>query len=458
MRSLTIVLVYLTSNILFGVTIGITGNGSPDKFVIKSLPQTNSVLVNYDDDLDQVDFTSNENTAKQLTDPFDTTGDGSDGNPHVSTDDDGYNNTWNNTATNGENLDSVFDNPNRDPTTQSSLLDSDDDVPMLKEIKAVLQGYEETLSQKEIQEDIAQSLLSFRAELNATRGDIGEGNQTRKATLADIANRVTDVQGEIYIEGQGYKDTQLSDLYKELVKLNDSNVTENNFTEVTAETITTQKNQVEDATDSFNELAENVEISVPSEIAEADASVMLTWNFRKGDKSFDLLNISDASGINIPSLKASASYIKKFLGWVIAFLFIIAMKNAGLKVLEDIPKFTTSAPVTNWSILGNSAGALVAKSTYLVILIAFIGIIGTNLAVINNEAQLLGNMGAGFNSLSTALAGLSAGQGFMSDAFTYMALFIPIASILTTIGSYYSFKFTTWILINIQIMSMRAVT
>lgn len=438
-----LLLIASSFNVL-GIGIQTEGLGATNQWNIKTQTGNGNVNVNVDDDNEFSIEDNSDDLGSFDNTQLNTTPNENGSVNYIGTS--SYANTYR----------SVFSPPDgSSPTPQGGgRVDTDDDVPMLTEIKAVLEGYKEKLEQLAEQKQ----LLALRSDLNSTRGDLTDGNQTRKATLADIAKRVSDIQGNIYIEGQGTKRTQLSDLYQELVKLNDGNVTENNVTEVTEETLIAQKNEVDDATDAFDELGENVEISIPSEITESDASVMLTWKFLEGDKSFDLLNIADASGINIPSLKTSASYIKKFLGWVIAFLFVLAMKNAGLKVLEDIPKFTTSAPVTNWSILGNSAGALVAKSTYLVILVAFIGILATNLTIINDESQLLGQTSLGFSLIGPGLAELVSGHGFMSSALKYLALFVPIASIFSTIATFYTFKFTTWILINVQVMSMRAVT
>lgn len=460
MRSLTILLIFLTSRSLFAVGISISGNGNDNKLIIKALPTTNSVIVNYDDNTDEVDFTSNDNTAQIITNPLDTTGDGSDGNPHVTTNDDGSNNYVRIDEEDWETLDSVFDNPNRQPTTGFTSVDTDDDVPMLTEIKSVLESYRDKL------DAIAQeeTLLAFSNEFNSTRGEIGEANFTRKATLADISNSVVDIRGWIYDENDFARRTQLSDLYDQLASINENlseetetNSTDLNVTEITQETLDERIEEMQEASEPLSALGENTGISTPL-LQGANTNLNLTWEFLNGSQSFDLFNMHDATGFNLPSLADVAFWIKKFLAWVIAFLFILAMKNAGLQVLEDIPKFTTNAPVTNWSILGNSAGAIVAKSTYLVILVAFIGIIGTNLAIINDESQLLGQTSLGINLIGQGLADLASGHGFMSTALKYLVLFVPVASIFSTIATFYTFKFTTWILINIQVMSMRAVS
>lgn len=428
----------------FGIGIVTDGLGSDLKWNIKSQSGNGSVQINVNDD--------NEFSIEDNSDDL-----GSFDNTHLNTtpNENGSVN-YIGTSSYANTYRSVFSPPDgSSPTPQGGgRVDTDDDVPMLTEIKAVLEGYKEKLEQLAEQKQ----LLALRADLNATRGDLTDGNQTRKATLADIAKRVTDIQGQIYIEGQGTKQTQLSDLYQELVKLNDGNVTENNFTEVTAETITAQKQQVDDSFDSLNQLEENFEVSAPSTLEPHEASVMLNWKFLEGDISFDLLNIADASGISIPSLKQAGGYVKMFLGWVISIMFIVAMKNLALDVLKNIPKQTTSAPVTNWSFGGFSVGALLSKSAYLGALVTFIIAVAGGLVIVNDEAKLLGDIGSESSSIGTYLASLIDGNGFMSEAFRYLLIFVPVGSIFVTIGTYYKFKIVTWLMINGAVLSMRAVT
>ena len=438
-----LLLIASSFNVL-GIGIQTEGLGATNQWNIKTQTGNGNVNVNVDDD--------NEFSIEDNSDDL-----GSFDNTHLNTtpNENGSVN-YIGTSSYANTYRSVFSPPDgSSPTPQGGgRVDTDDDVPMLTEIKAVLEGYKEKLEQLAEQKQ----LLALRADLNATRGDLTDGNQTRKATLADIAKRVTDIQGQIYIEGQGTKQTQLSDLYQELVKLNDGNVTENNFTEVTAETITAQKQQVDDSFDSLNQLEENFEVSAPSTLEPHEASVMLNWKFLEGDISFDLLNIADASGISIPSLKQAGGYVKMFLGWVISIMFIVAMKNLALDVLKNIPKQTTSAPVTNWSLGGFSVGALLSKSAYLGALVTFIIAVAGGLVIVNDEAKLLGDIGSESSSIGTYLASLIDGNGFMSEAFRYLLIFVPVGSIFVTIGTYYKFKIVTWLMINGAVLSMRAVT
>ena len=448
------ILILLTISVctLSAINISSDGLGNDSKWNIKAQTGQPEPEININDDNE---FSVNDNEGKlgeninNEDHPIDSNEDGS--------------NTYNRTGSSGS-LGSIFDPPsdsgNSSPTpVGGTKVDTDDDVPMLTEIKAVLKGYEtklDKIAQEETQEKIELAIKSISNDINATRGDITDGNSTRKATLADIYGSIKDIQGVIEIPETGYtKATTLADLHNQLVQLNEGNRSQE---DLTSEQIAKAKEDTDEASNVITQLAESYVPMSVDDISAPETSVMLDWDFGNGLESFDLLNMSDKFHGSYASVETAGGYIKKFLGWVVAFLFILAMKNAGLNVLEEIPKFTTSAPVTNWSILGNSAGALVAKSTYLAIAVAFIGIIGTNLAIITDEAQLLGDIGSGFSSIGNALSALASGQGFMSESFKWLTIFVPVTSIFTTIGSYYGFKLTTWCLINVQLFAMRAVT
>ena len=169
-----------------------------------------------------------------------------------------------------------------------------------------------------------------------------------------------------------------------------------------------------------------------SELSDPDTSAMISWDFGKGTESFDLLNMGDKTSLgNIPKLTDVLGWIKVFLGWVVSFIYVYAMKNQGMKILEDMPKYQTSSTVTNYSVLGNSVGALVAKGVQVALIIGFITIIGQNLLVVNNETTLMGDTSTGFSTLDALFQSLASGYGFMSESLKWLLLIIPMGTIFS---------------------------
>ena len=210
------ILILLTISVctLSAINISSDGLGNDSKWNIKAQTGQPEPEININDDNE---FSVNDNEGKlgeninNEDHPIDSNEDGS--------------NTYNRTGSSGS-LGSIFDPPsdsgNSSPTpVGGTKVDTDDDVPMLTEIKAVLKGYEtklDAIAQEETQEKIELAIKSISNDINATRGDITDGNSTRKATLADIYGSIKDIQGVIEIPETGYtKATTLADLHNQLV-------------------------------------------------------------------------------------------------------------------------------------------------------------------------------------------------------------------------------------------------
>ena len=116
--------------------------------------------------------------------------------------------------------------------------------------------------------------------------------------------------------------------------------------------------------------------------------------------------------------------------------FPFALKHEVLKVLGDMPKYVTVAPVTNYSIMGNSVGALQIKTASLVIAGTAVLAILTTLGTAINEAGFLQNL-AGFGTLVGFFNSLTSSAGFMGEALKWLNVFIPLTTISTAIMTYY---------------------
>ena len=284
---------------------------------------------------------------------------------------------------------------------QTNQVDQDNDVPTLLSIRYKM-------------EQLEKETRGFRKKVNNLQVD--ENNET----FYDIESLNSE--------------TTLADIHTELQKLvlhQERSVTKD---EDILETIEEKGEDFSSLiSENWQEKIDEFGSPIMDEVADPVNSAMINFNAGSRNFSFDLFNTDHEA---VPSVMKAGEYIKKVCIFVVCMIFLFALKHEVLKVLGDMPKYVTVAPVTNYSIMGNSVGALQIKTASLVIAGTAVLAILTTLGTAINEAGFLQNL-AGFGTLVGFFNSLTSSAGFMGEALKWLNVFIPLTTISTAIMTYY---------------------
>lgn len=325
-------------------------------------------------------------------------------------------------------------------------LDRDNDVPMLTKIFDELEILEEKNNQNLIniydrQEDIAGSIADRETEIMrmAEIADI-------ETSLRIIETEVKELRGE-YIDENGTQTGEyatLKDIVDAVNRLGaDDNQSDFNATQQDTDT----------ALAGLSDIETGLDVNIAAATAQTD--LFIDWDFGKGLQSYNLFDIGSSTGVALPSLSDIASYIKNFLLIVTTFIFFFAMKSILAETLQTIVRSNESNAVTNYSAFGTSVGALVVKAAKTgIFVVAIVGIIVT-LNTATSEAGIMGASGTGQGSLTDLISSTAAGNGFMETSWGWFLLFVPLATILSCVGTYYSTRVGLLITIFVMNRSMR---
>ena len=403
-----------------------------------SLNGGSSLQFNYPDSLEDIEFSTNPNwLSPQLTDSELEQlgllhGGGSDDNTGGGGSTDDNTNEGNSGGSTGDGN-----------SSSTGLVDTDDDVPMLTQIYERLATLDKDANQ--YMDTDTNSLISILNELSDTRGNIEQqsrnlGEQVKLSDIEYNTRSLREIRGQI-VDENGSREANLADIVN---AINGQNVeTDFNSTSITTD-------QEDELRDKANALAENTIQALPNiQNPNADMGIF-DWNFGKGISSYNLLDMGTSTGFSLPSVTEAGGFIKKFLTWVVVFIYVFAVKNYVLQVLRDLTKQVDTSPVTNYSVLGNSVGAIAVKASKTVIVLGTITLVLVTLTTATIEGQLMGDTLTGFESLSEFLSVLSGEGHFMSDALTWLAVFVPVYTIFTSVTTFYATK----MLVSIEILLM----
>ena len=330
-------------------------------------------------------------------------------------------------------------------------LDRDNDVPMLTKIFEELEileqkNNENLLNIYERQEDIAGRIADRETE------------SERMAELADIETSLRIIEQEViglrgeFLDGNGSPSGNYATL-KDIVDAVNRLAGDENATDLNA---TAQANEAEDAISGLADLDTGLNVTVANPTAKTD--FIIDWDFGKGTNSYDLFDIGQSTGFSMPSLTDIATYLKNFILIVTTFIFFFAMKRLISETLQTIVRSNESNAVTNYSVLGNSVGALAVKAGKTAIfVVAIVGIILT-LQTATSESGIMSASGTGQATLTGLISSTVAGNGFMEISWGWFMMFVPVATILSCVGTYYSTKFALLITVFTMNRSMRTVS
>lgn len=309
----------------------------------------------------------------------------------------------------------------------SSTPDNDNDVPTL--IMIWRRQAEIFSKEKDQRGKLISVVQGLQAEVQASRGTITipslEENGTeyeRNATLADIVEAIKGIDG--YNPDNDRNLTEEKEIF-------DSNLT-----------VATTNNDIQEIIDNVEDDFKG-DVDLGSFVEKSDTSIMIEWDFLgQGIDSFNLADISEYTGINVPSLSDVFGFIKTFLTVAIFCLYLFAVKNMAIQAFQNLIKSVESNPVTNYSVFGNSIPAVAVKAAKTIIVGAILANIYLTLLVAQNDAGIMDSVGSG--ALSGLINDLITGYGFMSESLSWATLIIPFATISMCVSTYWMNKFAIY--------------
>lgn len=309
----------------------------------------------------------------------------------------------------------------------STYVDRDNDVPTL--IMIWRRQAEIFAKEKDQRGKLISVVQGLQAEVQASRGTITipslEENGTeyeRNATLADIVEAIKGIDG--YNPDNDRNLTQEKEIF-------DSNLT-----------VATTNNDIQEIIDNVEDDFKG-DVDLGSFVEKSDTSIMIEWDFLgQGTDSFNLADISQYTGINVPSLSDVFGFIKTFLTVAIFCLYLFAVKNMAIQAFQNLIKSVESNPVTNYSVFGNSIPAVAVKAAKTIIVGAILANIYLTLLVAQNDAGIMDSVGSG--ALSGLINDLITGYGFMSESLSWATLIIPFATISMCVSTYWMNKFAIY--------------
>ncbi len=302
----------------------------------------------------------------------------------------------------------------------SSARDNDNDVPTL--IMIWRRQAEIFQKEKDQRGQLTNVVRDLQAEVQASRGiyfDENGSSTERNATLSDIVQAIR----------------------KSSV---DDNETEDLNTSETSETQSELDTAINNIKDAFSEL--EGETFSPEPLGSDFGK--FTWNFgtdanSETKTSVDLLNLDDTfdSGMfNLPTIEESATWVKRIIAFVVFSIYFLATYNMGVEMFKLLTYSTESNPVSNYSVLGNSAGTVVIKTAKIALVASMVIFISSALIATVNDCNFsfdgmdfsYGNVASG---VIQGIGGNDVNEGFRASVY-YLALFVPLDSISLMVAQF----------------------
>ena len=163
--------------------------------------------------------------------------------------------------------------------------------------------------------------------------------------------------------------------------------------------------------------------------------------------SIDLFNMQGIHDL-LPTMETFGKFSTLTIGLICLFIYIFAIKEHTIKVIRDMSVSQESNAVTNYSILGNSVGAIGVFAIKTGIVVTMVAGILFQVNVLLSESIDFGifsgnpiNIVANFGNTMSALGG-----GF-KKAIYWLFEFAPILSIISMAFGYFASRYATYIIL-----------
>ena len=298
------------------------------------------------------------------------------------------------------------------------------------------------------------TLISIREKMEALEKETRGYKMLVKSTYVD-ENNVTQFETE-----STQKETTLSNIHEELQKLVvlQTNQKEDTFlADSIAENKEHNENKQEEVKESFNfeELTDMTSYSDRGTKADDLVSGLIYMDTPYKTFEINLWDAGDAFGI--PTFQYFADRISNAVLVVVLLIYLFAMKEFTLNVLRDLPKHAPTAPVTNvggGDLFGLPfIGTISLKTASVIIASTTLIAIGGTLVVAHIDVKGDLDILIGHQTVGEAIRYLiSDSGGFMSEAYKFLELLLPIATIISAVSTY----FGTRLLVYIELIVLRS--
>jgi hypothetical protein len=314
---------------------------------------------------------------------------------------------------------------------------------------------EQPVDNSDLNQEISTDVLT---EL-ANRGTIDSDNDV--PTLIEIRDKLTelsqqergkrkivslDENGSYIIESESNNSlVTLADIHEELQKFNLKGGASNEVTESTNDQVDEAENEIGEFIDNFqNDLPEFEIVEVQENFDDFYIDIPDKLVEYAGVSTLNLFNPKETfPSLNIPSLSDLAEFVSLVIGLIAVWIYSNAILKLASKTITDWTIANESNAVTNYSILGNSVGAIGVKALKVTITLSAIGASFIALgAVLLESVDIKGSQGSitdVFTDIQNIIVSMG---GYVAFAMYWFLKFAPIISIVYMVGQYWVSVFT----------------
>jgi hypothetical protein len=299
--------------------------------------------------------------------------------------------------------------------SDSSSVDSDDDVPMLTNIYSRLANLD--------QDDDVPTLQMIHNRMKKL-------NEDTRDYRFDVA---TDTESS-----QEY--TTLQDLHIELQKiriLSESNSSElNSVSEDLSNEVDEQSSAIDSGLEDLDKKILGTKITVTKPELDKDSHFVDVPEVLQPILKTSNIDLFNADGsLPIPKLSDVAKFVSLVIGLVAVFIYSQAVKKLLARTLDILTTSNESNTVTNYSVLGNSVGALGVKAIKMGLSAALVVsvLVALGLVLVETLNLELGDIqftGKTDNIITSIVGKLSSFGVWSQIAVHWFFKFVPIVSLL----------------------------
>lgn len=309
--------------------------------------------------------------------------------------------------------------------TSSTGVDQDNDVPMLTNIY-------DRLAQLDQDNDVPT--------LQAIHDRMKDLNEETRNYRYDVE---TDTISSQY--------TTLQDLHIELQKiriLSETNSSElDSVAEDIQENLQENQSEIDSAMEDFDQELAKSEIKIDEPTKDHQSAIIDIPEILQPTLKRSHIDLFNADGeLPIPKLSNIAKFISLVIGLVAVFIYSQAIKRLADRTLEIMVTANESNAVTNYSVLGNSVGALSVKAIktglgfalFMSILVAIVAVLGETFSF--SAGGFTAN-GTSSNIIDQLTDKLSSFGSWSEITMYWFFKFVPIISILYMVFQYWLASF-----------------
>ena len=253
--------------------------------------------------------------------------------------------------------------------------------------------------------------------------------------------------------------TTLSDIHKELQKANSS--TQEYGSEDVEDSISTEKSTMSSAIKSVEDNLPSINTIEKISLQHNTAYIPIPDIIQPylGASTINLFDVGETLNVDIPSFADIAKFVSLIIGLIALYYYSQAIMKLLSRTIEVMIMANESNAVTNYSILGNSVGAITVKGVKVALGLGAIlsvfamltSVVVESVGIGSNEVTL-GSLGNFFNTITNLIIGIGA---FSAIAIYWFSEFVPYVSIILMFSNLAIIRFTILVLMLFSNRAMR---